>query len=237
MGRQAPFEGRHAVAVDGGEGLVEHPQRTRDQLQPGQGHPALLAGGELAGGQVLEANEPHGRQGGEARGLVIGLACEGLVPGQILERRQRCLDPRRMAQVEQIGQEVLARAPHGMVVPVELALEVRQLPGKDLQQGGLAAAVGAFHTHDLAGMDVKVKVPEQPAIIPLTGQLSGLQTQAQGTLPAWVISPGTLHGKGPGYQSSRLRPPVAVALDQALRGLSSLARFRPAAMLVKHCTN
>lgn len=43
VGRQVRFELRYALLVQGSERLVENPQRRAGQVQPGQGHAALLA--------------------------------------------------------------------------------------------------------------------------------------------------------------------------------------------------
>ena len=96
-----------AIDVDGGEGLVEHPQSTRCQVQSRQGDAPLLTSRQLLGRDILEAGKPHGVQrcpGERASLRGVSRRCsvtERLIPGKILQCRQRALDAGLVTQIEQ----------------------------------------------------------------------------------------------------------------------------------------
>ena len=54
MFEKTPLKPGDPLLVDGGERLVEHPERAWRQRQSRQGHTTLLAGGKLGDGNVLE---------------------------------------------------------------------------------------------------------------------------------------------------------------------------------------
>lgn len=60
MRSQVLFELGHALLVEGGERLIEDPQRWTVQVQPGQRHTALLASGQGVTGNIFETAQSDG---------------------------------------------------------------------------------------------------------------------------------------------------------------------------------
>ena len=77
---------RTPACRDGGEGLVQDPERRPvAQPEPGQGHPSLLPGRELARGIVLETGEADLGQHPPQIHSRPGWAVQLLVEGEVLE--------------------------------------------------------------------------------------------------------------------------------------------------------
>jgi hypothetical protein len=146
--------------VERGERLVEHHQRRCRGEGPGQGHPLLLATGELVGPRPLEAGQPDE---GEALGDALG---RGPAPreaepdvrphGEVGEERallRHDPDPAPLGRHGRLDHGAVDL--HGAGV---LALEADH----DAQQGGLAAARRPEHGGDGAERDGQVDAVEHP---------------------------------------------------------------------------
>ncbi len=168
--RHPPGEARHAVNVNGGERLVEHPQRGAGQPQAGQRHPALLPGRELSDRHVLKSRQPGLRQR-----LRETRAVAGVEEVQVLPRRQAGFDPRLVPYPQQAAMEAVTHAAQGLALPVHLpAVRARQ-PGQQAQQGGFSRAVAAGDLHPLPGVHGERQPAKQRPLVPLAVQISGFK--------------------------------------------------------------
>lgn len=94
VGEEQLLQHPDPLLVDGGEGLVQDPERrSLAQPQPGQRHPSLLPGGELPRGIVFETGEADLGQHPPEIHAVSGRAMELLVEGEILKGVRVALTP------------------------------------------------------------------------------------------------------------------------------------------------
>ncbi len=157
---------RHAVLVDGGVGLVEHPHRFALQPQPRQSNAPFLPRGQMRRRHILKAPQPHRRQG---RHGVAGLITKGAGVAQVFQRIELFANTGLMPQIK----EVLL--PLGLP-PASLTLKEAMQPHQNPQQGGLAGAVGTGNLPDFPGAGGQAQATEQHAIVALAAQLHKLQS-------------------------------------------------------------
>ena len=175
--RQVPHDLQHLAhhfGVQGGGGLVKEHHLRLHHESPDDGHPLLLAAGELAGVGVRPVGKAH--PGQKLHGLLL---CLRLGAVQQLHGGQG-----HVLQDGHVGEEVevLEDHAHLLAVEVDVVLGVRDVgpvqadgaAGGDLQkvqaaeEGGLAGAGGPDDHHHLAFADVgadAVQGLDLPALI------------------------------------------------------------------------
>ena len=105
-----------------------------------------------------------------------------------------------MAQIQQVGQQVGTGSRQRSPLPAHLSIDVGDLAAQDLQQRGLATAVGSLDSEHFPRLEDNIQSSKQPAAIALTGQLSGFKTQTQ----------RALHNQGRGGKSRTDFTPIAL---------------------------
>ncbi len=171
------FELRHALFVEGGERFVENPQRRAGQIQTGQGHAALLAGGQRMARHVFKTLEPHSGQG-----LPNGIAASGMMQGteptEVFFGRQHVLDPGGVADPDKVAGEFGALFVERLAVEANLTCRRLHQPGQQAQQTGLAAAVRPADLHHVAARQTQFEVFEQHPQVAFTGKRYGFKKRA-----------------------------------------------------------
>ena len=175
MPGQVGLQLRHALLVEGGEGLVENPQRWRLQVQPGQGHAALLAGRQGVAGHVLETTQANGFQRPPDR-RALGRLMQGAEPGQVFLGGEQALDAGGVADPQQAAAQLAVLAGQGLAVEQHFAGARLHQPGEQAQQAGLAAAVGPGHLQHGATGEVQLQAIEELAPVALAGKGNGLKS-------------------------------------------------------------
>ena len=133
--------------------------------------------------------------------------------------------PGQIRPLRQIGHQLLGLRPRGMAVDGDNAAAGDQQAVGQLDQGGLAAAVGAQKPHDAPGLHRQTDVVQGQGAVEIFGQLPAFQNRhvtppsippaapspAAGHSPAapWTPDiPGSGCGPGPPWRSgSRRYPP------------------------------
>ena len=189
------------MAVQVAGGLVSQDDSGLGDQRPGDGHPLLLAAGEVAGiaGQLaLQIQKAHDLP---EEGLVLLLAVQTDGEDDVL------IGSEVGDQVVILKDETdpLAAEDGEVLVPKVLQLEVVHLhgaaggpvqPAQHVQQGGLAGAGGADDGHELPRLygqgDVVQGLHQAGVLTILLGQVGGLQDTHKRFLPFSVA--GWSHG-------------------------------------------
>ena len=135
--------------VDGGKRLIQQPQRALGQVQPGQVHPAVLAGGQRVTGHILITVKADPGQGVSI--CVRYTALPRYMPGQVLPRRQQRLHRRMMPQVTAAARaDTRPQSRNGTA-------------GQRYASGWSCRRHWALYLHQLPGVNLKGKLLEQLA--------------------------------------------------------------------------
>ena len=177
MPGQVRFQLRHPLFVEGGEGFIEDPQGRCVQVQAGQRHAALLAGGKGVTGNVLEATQADVGQGLPDR-LAAGRLVQRAEPGEVLLGAEQALDSRGVADPQQAAGQFAALFGERPAVQADFPGGRLHQSGQQAQQAGLAAAVGTHHLQHLTGGQAQVEALEQHAPVALAGEPDGFQQGA-----------------------------------------------------------
>ncbi len=143
-----------AGGVERGGRFIEKPDRATHCEQARERQTAALTGGEISGGKLGEAIEPH-----SAESLIGSTsAAQELGPErQVLRHGQR-----RFERVE-VRQVMRLLAKHRIrpgAIETDFAFARPQQTGDDAQQGGLARPVRAGQHQGLPGFDREIHLPE-----------------------------------------------------------------------------
>ena len=153
--------------VQVGQGLVQQQELGAGGDGPGDGHPLLLASGELVGIAAPVLLDPHGPEGPHDRLLdllllhLLDLETEGYV------LKHRHVGPQGVALEHQVQspfagrfEESLVRIDDHLVVDGHGAVLGLFQPGDDSKRGGFAAAGGPQQGHKVPVLDGQIDVPQ-----------------------------------------------------------------------------
>ena len=118
---QVRFQLGHALLVEGREGFVEDPQGRRSEVQAGQRDATLLALRQVFAGEVFAAGQTDLFQ--RVEGVVFRQGFVGQVGRgeEVFERGQFFLDGVQVAEIAQVGAEIVAITPDGLPFPANFS--------------------------------------------------------------------------------------------------------------------
>ncbi len=173
---QTQQQGLHLLAskgVEGAEGLVEQQQLRLGGQRPGDADPLALTAGELPDRLGVGLLQPHLAQHGQRAGLAFAARHAGKLQaeGNVVQY----VAPGQQAIVLKHHPSLGAGAAHRPPLQSDGALLGALKTGDEVEQGGLAAAGGAEHHHQLARIQGQVDVVEDSAPGVIGTKVSELQ--------------------------------------------------------------
>ena len=169
--------------VEGRGRLVEEPEGPLRHQQPGERHPAALAGREIGHRQAGRVGEPHRLQG--VPRLQCRVSEEVAGEGQVLLGSEGGFEGVPMAHIVQaLGQGAAA----GLLQENRPGCGM-QPSGQDVEERGLAGPVAAGDHQGLAGSEGKRDPLEDAPLPPLAGQIVNAQTQTSDPCPHCTPEP------------------------------------------------
>nr|GEZ61258.1 hypothetical protein [Tanacetum cinerariifolium] len=167
------FKLGHALFVQRGERLIEHPYRGARQIQTRQCDATPLTGRQGVARHVFKAAQANRRKGAPE---FIGMRrrVQRAEPGKVFQRSEEVFDAGGMANPQHVAGHFAALAGQGFTVEKHAAGGWLHQAAQQAQQAGLAAAVRAADLQQVAHAQPQFEILEQQAPAAQQAQQAGL---------------------------------------------------------------